>query len=335
MTLPPGTKRTAHRVLSAIAQGAPVAEAYHPDAIWNGAHPFGTLSGTDAIAQVWADLRTALPDMERRDLIFVGGANRDDPRLKTWRAPHLVAALGHLQGTFSADYLGIPATHGVVHLRYAEAHFVEHGRIRQSWVLFDLLDLMRQAGVWPLPPSLGTEGMWPGPAPQDGLRLDDTPDDAPDSLDTVFGMHNALLAFDGKDLNSMPHEGFWTEQFMYYAGSGIGMTRGLAGFRAHHQIPFLTAFPDRGARGHFIRIADGPYAVTGGTVFGTDSAEIMGMPATGRVIDMKVMDFYRLDADGRIAENWLPIDVIGLAYQKGYDIFARLRHYRGSPRRTL
>jgi predicted ester cyclase len=113
------------------------------------------------------------------------------------------------------------------------------------------------------------------------------------------------------------------------------MMRGLDGFRAHHQIPFLRTFPDRNARGHFIRISDGPYAVTGGTVFGTDSGEIMGMPGTGRVIDMKVMDFYRLTPDGRIAENWLPIDVIGLAHQKGYDILARLAHYRGNPRRTL
>lgn len=333
MPMPPGTKKLAHSLLTALADGAPVADAYHPDAVWNGAHPYGTVSGAGAVAAIWNDLRRALPDMERRDLIFVGSENRDDPRLKAPRAPHLVAAIGHLQGTFAADYLHIPATHGVVHLRYAEAHYLDRDRIRESWVMFDLLDLMRQAGAWPLPPSLGQEGMWPGPATQDGLRLQDST--ASDSLETVFKMHAALLAFDGRDLNSMPHADYWTDRFMYYAGSGIGMTRGLAGFRAHHQIPFLTAFPDRNARGHFIRIADGPYAVTGGTVFGTHSGEIMGMPATGKVVDVKVMDFYRLDPQGRIAENWLPIDVPGMAHQMGYDIFARLRHYRGHPRRTL
>ncbi|MDJ0827328.1 MAG: ester cyclase [Rhodobacter sp.] len=333
MPLPPGTKTTAHDLLCRLARGAPVADIYHADAVWNGVHPFGTVEGTEAIAPIWADLRRALPDMERRDLIFVGGENQPDPRLTTWRAPHLVAAIGHLQGTFVEDYLDIPATYGVVHLRYAEAHHVEDGRIRHSWVMLDLLDLMRQAGIWPLPPSLGHEGMWPGPASQDGLRLDDG--GPSDSLDTVLNMHAALIAFDGRDLSSMPHERYWTEHFMYYAGSGIGMTRGLEGFRAHHQIPFLSTFPDRGARGHFIRIADGPYAVTGGVVYGTDSGEIMGMPATGKVIDVKVMDFYRLTPEGLIAENWLPIDVIGMAHQMGYDILARLRHYRGNPRRTL
>ena len=333
--LPSGTKKTAHRLLADLARGAPVADIYHESATWVGSHPFGTVSGHGAIAAIWADLRAALPDMERRDLIFVGGENQDDPRLTTWRAPHMVAAIGHLQGTFAADYHGIPATHGAVHLRYAEGHFIEHGRIRQSWVLFDLLDLMRQAGVWPLPASLGAEGMWPGPATQDGLRLTDRPEDRSDSLASVFKMHNALLSFDGKNLESMRHADYWTQNFMYYAGAGIGMMRGMAGFQAHHQIPFLRAFPDRGARGHFIRISDGPYAVTGGTVFGTHTGEIMGMTATGRVIDMPVMDFYRLDETGRIAENWLPIDVLGIAYQMGNDLLGRVRHYRGNPRRSL
>ncbi|MCG6902313.1 MAG: ester cyclase, partial [Rhodobacter sp.] len=243
--------------------------------------------------------------------------------------------IGHLQGEFAADYLGIPATLGIVHLRYGEAHFVDDGRIRHSQVQFDLIDLMRQAGVWPLPASLGTEGMWPGPATQDGLRLDHTSRDDSDSLATVFRMHNALLSFDGKTLQSMPHAEFWTPDFMYYAGGGIGMMRGMDGFHAHHQIPFLRAFPDRSGRGHFIRIADGPYAVTGGIVFGTHRGEFLGMPGTGRVIDIPVMDFYRLDATGRIAENWLPIDILGIAHQMGNDLLARVRHYRGQPRRTL
>ncbi len=334
MSMPAGAKATTHRLLTALAAGGPVEDAYHPDAVWNGGHPFGTISGVEAIGGIWRQVQAALPDAERRDLIFVGGENQPDARFPGARAPHLVAAIGHLQAVFTEDLLGVPATQSVVHLRYAEAHYLDGDRIRESWVLFDLLDLMRQAGVWPLPPSLGAEGMWPGPATQDGLRLKDS-DEASDSLETVFKMHAALLAFDGKSLDSMSHDAFWTDHFMYYAGSGIGMTRGMAGFRAHHQIPFLTAFPDRNARGHFIRISDGPYAVTGGTVFGSHSGEIMGMPATGKVIDVKVMDFYRLDPQGRIAENWLPIDVIGMAHQMGYDIFRRLAHYRGNPRRTL
>ena len=50
----------------------------------------------------------------------------------------------------------------MAYLRYAEAHWLDSDRIRWSHIWIDLPDLMRQAGVWPLPPSLGTEAMWPG-----------------------------------------------------------------------------------------------------------------------------------------------------------------------------
>ncbi|NNK66423.1 MAG: SnoaL-like domain-containing protein [Rhodobacteraceae bacterium] len=332
--LPNDLKSRSRALLMALAEGADPAGIYHPDAVVHAGHPWGDLTGIEAISALWASLRTALPDMERRDLIFVGGENRDDPRLDTPRAPHLVAAIGHLQGSFLADLIDIPPTFGVAHLRHSEAHWLDGDRFRESWLFLDLLDLKRQAGLWPLPPSLGTEGMWPGPATQDGLRADDAPWDGADALDTVFKMHAALLSFDGVSLESMPHAEYWTTHFMYYASSGIGMCRGLEGFRAHHQIPFLRAFPDRTATGHFIRISDGPYAVTGGVVTGTHSGEYLGMPATGKHIRIPVMDFYRLEGD-RIAENWLPMDVPYVAHQMGHDLFARLRHYRGKPRRTL
>jgi len=334
MTTNAARKRSCLELLHHLAHGGAVAEVYHEDARLTVTHPFGEITGHDGIGGLWRQLRDAIPDMERRDLIFVGGENRDDPRLARARAPHLVAAIGHLQGTFAADLCDIPATRAVVHLRYAEAHWLDGDRIRQSHLFFDLLDLMRQAGVWPLPPSLGVEGMWPGPAPQNGLRLGDDAWDGPDALDTVFGMHAALLSFDGVNLDSMPHADYWTEHFMYYAASGVGMCRGLSGFRAHHQIPFLRAFPDRTAEGHFIRISDGPFAVTGGTVLGTHSGEFLGMPATGKRIRVPVMDFYRLE-DGIIAENWLPMDVPFVAEQMGNDLFGRLRHYRGRPRVSL
>ena len=42
---------------------------------------------------------------------------------------------------------------------------------------------------------------------------------------------------------------------------------------------------------------------------------------------MRVMDFYRLE-NNRIAENWVPIDIIHILYQMGFDVFARLKEMR-------
>jgi len=119
--------------------------------------------------------------------------------------------------------------------------------------------------------------------------------------------------FDGKNLDTMGHGQYWSDNFMYYTSSGIGMTRSLAGFRAHHQIPVLKASPDRDAEGRFIRISDGNYAVTGGNFIGTHKDQYLGMPATGKRFCLPVMGFYRLEGD-KIVKNWLPADLLGMAW---------------------
>lgn len=328
-------RQTCHRLLHDLAEGRDVPEIYHPDARFFGVHPFNERVGADAIADVWSQLRAALPDLERRDQLFLAGPNLPDPRLDSPRAAQMVACMGTFQGRFLSDLCDIPATGQTVALRYCEAHEIVGDRIATSYMMLDLPDLMLQAGVWPLVRSLGVEGLWSGPATADGVQLTgDVPHT--DAIDVVLAMHGALLEFDGKSLESMPHAKYWHPDFMWYGPAGIGSTRGLEEFRAHHQIPFLIGFPDRGGTGHYIRISDGDYAVTGGwpSVAGTHLGPWLGMPATGKRINMRVMDFYRLQ-DSRIAENWVPIDIIDIARQMGVDVFDRVRHMSGKPRLSL
>ncbi len=308
-----------------------VAAAFAPDATVWASHPVNMIQGHGPIAAMFDALHTALPDLERRDHIFVGGANQPDDRVTGPRPSHLVATMGVYQGTFTAPLFDIPATHGTVSLRYCEVYDLHpgNGKIQQAWVMWDFADLMMQAGVWPLAKSLGAEQQWASPAPQNGLRV--CLDSTPGALRQVLAMHAALGQFDGVDLDSMPHADFWAPDFMWYGPAGIGTTRGLAGFRAHHQIPFLKAFPDRQGSGHYMRIEDGPFAVTAGwpSVTATHTGEWLGIGPTGAHIAMRVMDFYRLDDDGMIAENWVPLDVIDVALQMGVDVFARMRHNLG------
>jgi len=112
----------------------------------------------------------------------------------------------------------------------------------------------------------------------------------------------------------------WAPQFMYYAAAGIGICRGVDGFRRHHQIPFRAAVPDRQSRGHFVRIADGRFALTGGRLYATHTGPYLGIEATGRQVGLDVMDFYHFDEAGLIAENWLPFDILGMAHQMGVDL---------------
>ncbi|MDX1516722.1 MAG: ester cyclase [Woeseiaceae bacterium] len=309
---------------------AAVAQAYAADAKLFAFHPVNEHEGGDAIAAaLWQPLRASFPDIERRDQIVIGGSYRDSDYLST---------VSVLQGTFANDWLGIPASHGVATLWCGEIHRVVENRIVESHVLIDLLDLMYQVGCWPISPSLGAEGMWRSPATHDGVRLDSCdPEGGAAALKLVKSMHAGLLAFDGEDLSSMHHAQYWSPNFMWYGPSGIGTTRGLKGFEAHHQIPFLRAFPDRKVANHIANVGDGSFVVTGGwpSVVATHSGpDWLNTGPTGRHIEMRVMDFYRVD-NGLIAENWVPIDIIDILRQMDVDVFARLRHLYGEPRRRL
>ena len=329
-------KRHVHRRIQALCDASEEAlesaagAAYAHDAHLFGFHPVDERSGAAEIADaLWRPLRTALPDLQRRVSILIAGVSDDRD---------LVAVMGHFQGTFTEPLFDIPPTHGVVHVRYGEVHRLTNGTISTTYMIADMLDLMRQAGCYPLAPSLGAEGRWPGPATQDGVRLDVVdPYGGAESLRLVRQMHTGLLKFDGKRLESMDHEQFWTPDFLWYGPSGIGTTRGPRGFRAHHQIPFLRAFPDRRVEHHFGQVGDGNYTVTGGwpSVVATHAGPgFLAMPPTGKRVGMRVMDFYRTEG-GLIAENWVPIDMIDLLSQLGVDVFERVRHLQGRPRLTL
>lgn len=342
-----GNKRRLYDGLRAISDSsaqtvsARLDTLYHPNAEWRGAHPLNEMRGTKAIAEsVWAPLLRSFPDLERRDLILVGGG---------YEGREYVAAVGHYCGTFREPWLTIPATGRPVYIRYGEVHQVEHGRIVQSNCLWDILDVMRQAGFWPLPPSLGTEGMWSGPITADGVVL--AKSDAAlsaDNLAQTLAMHQALGAYDDKAVDprrgllEMPQKAYWHPKMMWYGPSGIGIVRGLQGFVDYHQLPFRTAFERpvgtleevhairkaHGA-GHYIRIGDGAYSVTGGwpSVYAIhNGGDFLGTGPTGRPVTMRVMDFYLHD-EGLIRENWVPLDILDLLRQIGVDVFSRMASF--------
>mgnify|MGYP003330324442 CR=1 FL=1 len=79
-------------------------------------------------------------------------------------------------------------------------------KIIKSYIILDLLNLMKQVGLSPISPSLGTDLFWPGPATTDGVRIDDKGyTNSRDSFEVVMKMHKALGEYDGKNIESMKH----------------------------------------------------------------------------------------------------------------------------------
>ena len=226
---------------------------------FNAGCPMDRLAGASAIAQGFVEpLRRALPDVSRRTLLFFG----DDVGDSGW-----VTVVGNYAGVFQAPLFGIKPTGRPVFIRFGEFYRIESGRIAGCHLLLDLLDLMRQAGAFPLRASLGEAIVVPGPATQDGIVRAPLPeDDGRKSLKLVADMIEGLMRYDPNtgDLDVMRHADFWHPDFMWYGPAGIGTTRGIDGFIAGHQRPFLTAFPDRKATGHDAELAEGNYTATFG-----------------------------------------------------------------------
>jgi predicted ester cyclase len=110
---------------------------------------------------------------------------------------------------------------------------------------------------------------------------------------------------------------------LWYGPAGIGSSLTYAGFQKDHRIAFLTGFPDRKGGNHFARFGEGDYVCSGGwpSMTATHLGRYLGVPATGRSITMRVMDFWRC-ADGGIMENWVFIDMPELFLQLGVDLLA-------------
>jgi len=292
-------------------------------AVWEIFHPFNAMHGCKEAGEgFWVTLANAIPDMERRLDIFAGDVYKGD---------YWVTCMGSICGNFENSWLGIPPTGGVLYLRIGEFYKVQDNKIVKAHILLDIPDVMRQAGVYPFRPMTATAGFVPGPKKHNGIRLgEDDPERK--TLETILRMHKALHDFDGKDINSMKHSHYWSEHFLYYAPAGIGTTRGMENFKRYHQQPFLASFPDRHGTEHYCRISDGPIACT--THWGTLTAthlgsEWMDLPATGKKLKMRVADWYCVDENGRLNENWLFMDILDIHMQMGIDVLGIMAHRLG------
>ena len=260
-------------------------------------------------------LRAALPGHAvRTDLLVEGPFDG-----VSWRA-----SSGHLLGLWTAPLFGLPPTGRLAHLRFGCFERVEAGEAVETLLLLDLASLMRQAGVWPLAEPPGPDLMAPAPAGTEG--------DAAASLARVEAMIAGLMRYDGRDLASMGMRDHWTPDFNWFGPAAIGSFRGHADYERGHQGPFLRAFPDRVGGNHRARIAQGSLVASTGwpSIRATHRGDgWLGLPATGRRVTMRVMDFWRADGD-RLAENWVMIDMVHLGNQLGVDLLAAARDRRGT-----
>ena len=78
------------------AVGETLASVYAPNHVWRGFHPFHQLHGAAAVSDTfWQPLKSALGHLQRRQDVFMAGANEIDGFSSVW-----VVSMGHLMGLF-------------------------------------------------------------------------------------------------------------------------------------------------------------------------------------------------------------------------------------------
>ncbi|MCV0424355.1 MAG: ester cyclase [Roseibium sp.] len=296
------------------------------DAVINVVHPFNEIIGPSNYCEVvLAPLRRAFEFLGRSDYIAFGGRFEE----AQW-----VTCTGYYCGRFSLPWLGIQPTGALAFLRFGEFHRLQDGQAVESFIFFDIPELMIAAGQWPIRDFPGRErgytGYLPGPATQDGLQWKDN-DSAVSarSLDMVTQMLRNLAT---EDQSWRP---FWHEDMLWYGPAAFGSFVGLEGF-AGFQVPFENTFSEwvggavEGSRTrHFTRFADGDYVCSGGwpSLNAVQAKTFLGQPSKGKRLYMRVCDWWRRDGD-KLAENWVFVDIPHVLQQMGFDIFAEIERVR-------
>lgn len=294
---------------------------------WRSMYPFGEEQDIDQVVnQFWKPLRHAFQPIQRREDFFFAGLNDCDGQKSTW-----VVSAGHLLGLFDKSWLGIRPTGKMVFLRYAEFHCVAENKITQTALFFDILNVMYQAGQYPLPPMTGVAAaLYPAPKTHDGLLYQ--PQDPQESAKTL-----ALIKRMADDLNLLNKSGedrcppeflaqTWHDDMIWYGPAGIGASYTIPRYQKQHQYPFRENLKSKVFHGHVARLTEGNY----GGFFGwpnlsnCNKGGFLGLPTRNKSASMKIVDLYRRSGE-KLAENWIYIDMLDYLYQQGLDVLKRLK----------
>jgi len=112
---------------------------------------------------------------------------------------------------------------------------------------------------------------------------------------------------------------FFAEGFRWMGNFGCGTKHGLQEFQDNWQRPFQAAFSDKVCVDE-ARLFMGEWAAAFGRQEATHSGEFMGIAPTGKRIEIRYMDFWKVEGD-KITDNWVMVDFPHVLAQLGHDVF--------------
>jgi predicted ester cyclase len=149
---------------------------------------------------------------------------------------------------------------------------------------------------------------------QAALTRDNDPSKTEETRRVVEGMVDGL--------NDHAIEGmgaFFAPDFVWHGNAGCGTKRGLREFQDNWQRPFQAAFSGKVCVDE-ARLAEGQWMAAFGRQEAIHSGEFMGIPPTGKRVEIRYMDFWKV-VDGKIVANWVMVDFPHVMRQLGVDPF--------------
>ena len=113
---------------------------------------------------------------------------------------------------------------------------------------------------------------------------------------------------------------FFSETFRWMGNQGCGRKNGLREFQDNWQRPFQAAVSDKVCIDE-ARLFMGEWAAAFGRQEATHSGMFMGVAPTGKRVEIRYMDFWKVE-DGKIADNWVSVDFPHVLAQLGVDVFS-------------
>jgi hypothetical protein len=299
-----------------------ISQFTNSDFQWYGVYPFNEQKGGDAVAEVfWIPFLSTWSNVQRRQDVFLAGTSEIDNT--DW-----VISMGHFMGLMDGNWLGFPASRKLAFLRYADFNCIKDGKIIRGSFFCDLIGLMHQLGINPLPPQTGASFIYPGPRTHDGLLI--KPQKKIESEKTLELLNRMIgdLTDLNKSKNDSPSPDLlrktWHDDMAWFGPAGIGATYTIPRYQEQHQLPFRRGLKDKTFNGHICRIAEGNYAGFFGWPNLTNTAKggFLGLPASSIAADMRVVDIYRRQGE-KLSENWVLIDLPWWLKQQGVDVLER------------
>jgi ketosteroid isomerase-like protein len=190
------------------------------DCHWYGVHPFNEQKGPKAVNEVfWQPFLQSFKNIQRREDVFMAGVSSND-------GANWVTSMGHFMVQFDQDWLGIPRSGRIAMIRYADFNCIEDGQIVRSGFFCDIISVMNQVGINPLPQSTGHSFIYPGPRTHDGIQLHDMD---PAEGEITSALLNQMVD-DFAQLNKTANDNYppeilektWSKNMTWYGPAEIG-----------------------------------------------------------------------------------------------------------------